>query len=118
MRWRLRATGVTVYVVLAEPHSGVLPANMVARHPFALTSITDLDRVAFDRSYAAIDADVRAAAVRAGARLIDPRDLLCTPLVCRTTQDGVRPVFKDESHLRASYIRMRSTPFDALIVNQ
>jgi hypothetical protein len=55
---------------------------------------------------------LRAVAENNGARVIDPLDTLCDRRLCPgTTTDG-RAIYKDISHLRASYVRDHATFID------
>jgi peptidoglycan/LPS O-acetylase OafA/YrhL len=115
----LRTRGIGVFLLLAEPHGPEFsPATMLQRSPFGVLAIRhgDLSRPAFEREYVAVDAALAAVGQRASATVINPLDFLCTRDVCPSTQDGVTPVYKDESHLRASYVRQYVTYLDPLLL--
>jgi hypothetical protein len=52
-----------------------------------------------------IDLRLRELAARSGAAVLDPADWLCSASSCPTADADGRPLYKDESHLRASFAR-------------
>ncbi|RYY95743.1 MAG: hypothetical protein EOO24_22310 [Comamonadaceae bacterium] len=65
---------------------------------------------------AALNARLRALALRSGAAVIDPVPSLCEAGRClRTLPDGT-PIYKDSDHLRAAYMRQAGRWLDAVLL--
>ena len=62
-----------------------------------------------------VDNRLRKIAINIGATLIDPADTLCSPTRCPAVQEDGTPIFKDASHLRASYTRSHFLALDQFI---
>jgi peptidoglycan/LPS O-acetylase OafA/YrhL len=101
---RLTAAGKRVVLVLSSPRgAGFDPKSVIDRewtrlsvsHPFKPEK-----RIPFP-----IDARLREIAARTGAAVLDPTEWLCGARSCPTADDNGRPLYKDESHLRASFAR-------------
>jgi hypothetical protein len=109
-------SGKTVYFVLPIP-TGVEfgPQNWVQRTITGLhiNAIEELSRKDFPAVHAQISKDLRAASLAAGASVIDPYELLCDGDVCRTAEGRV-PIYKDNVHLRADFVRTRVRYLDQI----
>ena len=101
---RLTAAGKRVVLVLSSPRGSAFDpkaaigrgwTNLTINHVFEPTR----------RIQAPIDARLREIAARAGATAVDPADWLCSASSCATADRLGRPLYKDESHLRASFAR-------------
>jgi peptidoglycan/LPS O-acetylase OafA/YrhL len=101
---RLVTSGKRVVLVLSSPRGEAFdPKSAIGRgwvhlrisHPFKPA----------DRTRQPIDARLREIAARAGATVLDPADWLCGPKLCPTADEAGRPLYKDDSHLRASFAR-------------
>jgi peptidoglycan/LPS O-acetylase OafA/YrhL len=117
----LRDRGIRLYVVLNVPMGNEFdPKRMVQRDLGGGIRLhhADLDRAAFERAQEHVTAELRQVAAGVSATVIDPVEHLCEPTVCRTTQDGIRPVYKDYSHLRASYARENVTFLDSAVATR
>jgi hypothetical protein len=112
----LERRGKKVYLVLPMPVGADFgPQNWVKRTITGLhiNPIEHLSRKDFPSSYAQISKDLRAAAQVAGAATIDPYELLCDGDVCRTAEGRV-PIYMDNVHLRADFVRARVRYLDQI----
>jgi peptidoglycan/LPS O-acetylase OafA/YrhL len=102
-----------VYVVLSNPiGSEYDPRRMISR----LTGIVSAMPVKRDDLIRAVGPavqKVKAAAIQAGATVIDPMDIMCPSSLCDTTSDAM-PINKDADHLRASYAATKTTFIDQI----
>jgi len=64
---------------------------------------------------APIDERLRRIAAAVGASVVDPTEWLCTPALCPSADAYGRPLYKDESHLRASVARERFQAVDRYV---
>ena len=64
---------------------------------------------------APIDGRLRRIADTVGAAVIDPTEWLCSPSLCPSVDENGRPLYKDESHLRASVARERFRAVDGYL---
>jgi len=62
-----------------------------------------------------IDERLREIAARAGASVVDPTDWLCGPAYCPAADESGRPLYKDDSHIRASVARARIDALDRYV---
>lgn len=97
--------------VLVDPRSSFDRSHLVWRE----LPVGPVSRPLLARESLKFDARVLAAARAAGAELLDPFDALCDASVCRPHASTGAPLFMDESHLRASYVREHVRLFDSLI---
>lgn len=111
----LLARGKKVVFVLSSPRGEAFdPKEMVRRDGFHFE--VSIVRTAIPREEAIenrviVDGWLRNLAGQLGVALVDPADTLCSDSMCRTVDDAWNPLFKDQTHLRASVVRNR---FDAL----
>ncbi len=113
------ATGRRVYVVLNIPISPELdPKSLVDRSTFMSFSIKagGVRLTQLEDSFGETSRRLRAAAMQAGATVIDPLNYLCDQqgLCPATTVDG-DPIYKDSSHLRPTYVRSHVKYLDAIM---
>jgi len=101
---RLTAAGKRVVLVLSSPRGSAFDPKAAIDREWTRTTLGSgfkpTRRIQFP-----IDAQLRQIAARAGATVLDPSDWLCGPKYCPTADDAGRPLYKDESHLRASFAR-------------
>ena len=64
---------------------------------------------------APIDEKLKRIAAEVGAEVIDPTEWLCTAKDCPTADEAGRPLYKDDTHLRASFARERFGAIDRFI---
>ncbi|WP_300449521.1 acyltransferase family protein [Accumulibacter sp.] len=83
-----------------------------------LTSLTVKpfqERIPWDQGQAALHARLAAVATAAGAVLIDPAAHLCPENRCRAFTPDAKPVYKDDNHYRASYVREQAVFVDGVL---
>jgi SGNH domain (fused to AT3 domains) len=54
-------------------------------------------------------------AARTGARVIDPYDYLCRNGFCPAFDEAGQPIYKDEDHLRAAFVREKASFIDRVL---
>ena len=74
-----------------------------------------IPRSEIDALRSPIDDRLRDIAARVGAITVDPADWLCSRDVCPALDDNNRPLFKDQSHIRASVVRDRFPALDRFV---
>ena len=113
----LVGAGKEVYVILSHPTGEAAdPARMLNRlFPALPSQRRTIDRAEFRRSSDAIHRKVTEAAANAGAHLIDPVVEMCAVDNCPTVSPDGRPIYKDDAHLRASYVKDHITFFDSYL---
>lgn len=98
----LKGAGKSVWLVAGSP-VGLAPTAGIERSLVGRVPVPalDADRV----KWSALQSALQAVAQRSGASFIDPLQWLCRNGVCPgRTVDG-RPIYMDDSHLRASFVR-------------
>jgi hypothetical protein len=63
-----------------------------------------------------VDARMIDIARRAHARVLDPLDTLCTATVCPVLDSAGKPLLKDNSHLRSSFVSSHFDAFDRYVL--
>jgi peptidoglycan/LPS O-acetylase OafA/YrhL len=113
----LRAAGKDVVLVLSTPRGKLVdPARLYDRWAAQATGISNsVSRAALYREVATIDAVFRETALAAGVRIIEPFEWMCSATTCELTEATGDPVFIDESHLRATFVRERAKFLDQLL---
>lgn len=112
---RLRESGKKIAIVLSHPsdkasgpyariaRSGVgwrvLPPHEINLAQFQITTATAQNRL-------------RRLAQESGAEIIDPTNYLCSRGKCATTSPSGIPLYSDDTHLRATYVRDHVTYLD------
>jgi hypothetical protein len=112
----LTAAGKHVVLVLSSPRGSSLdPKSVVDRDGMSVQvrgKPAPLPRSELAALTAPIDERLRRIAAAVGATVIDPTEWLCTPTLCPSLDEHGRPLYKDESHLRASVARERFVAVD------
>jgi hypothetical protein len=116
---RLTAEGKRVVIVLSSPRGNALdPKTAVGRdwmtvrvsHAFSPIAKSEL------RAHSTpIDERLKQIAARAGASVVDPTDWLCGPSYCPAADESGHPLYKDDSHIRASVVRARIDALDGYV---
>ena len=101
---RLTAAGKRVVLVLSSPRGAAFDPKSAIGRDWTHLKINSPFRPT-ERLRQPIDARLQQIAARTGASVLDPSDWLCGPKRCPTADDTGRPLYKDESHLRASFAR-------------
>jgi SGNH domain-containing protein len=109
MMAEFRKEGKRVVLLLSPPTSLEFdPARMVRRDPadgkFELV-VRPVDAKAMRQQLSAINNRLRAAALEAGADVIDPVEFLCDQSVCPSLAADGEPLYKDTMHLRPGFVR-------------
>jgi hypothetical protein len=115
---KLVAAGKRVYLVLSSPRGEQFDPRGMAKRVglnFEVHIAEPVPRAEVAARTARIDARLERIAARAGAQVIDPKDYLCDQYSCPVADEGGRPLYKDESHVRSSTVRERFTAFDRFV---
>jgi peptidoglycan/LPS O-acetylase OafA/YrhL len=108
----LTASGKAVYVLLTPPGGRMADPRWIARsgihRPFIQLAA---HRARVDQ----VDGMVRKAAHAANAHIIDPANYLCNSVQCNIVDATGAPIYKDSTHLRASYVARHIKFFDPLV---
>jgi len=110
--------GKRVVIILSTPRGDVFdPRTMLVRDgiDFEARIPQRVDVRAVDRDTADVDGKLRALAARAGAEAVDPTSWVCGARWCPTVDENGKPYFKDDTHLRASFVRAHVTALDRFI---
>jgi peptidoglycan/LPS O-acetylase OafA/YrhL len=115
----LVAAGKHVVIVLSSPYGKQFdPREMAQRDgwTFRVHLPGPVSREAIDSDSAYIDDRLIEIARRTGTSVLDPLDSICNSKVCPTLDARGKPLLKDDSHLRSSYVRSNFKAFDDLVV--
>jgi hypothetical protein len=110
--------GKRVAIILSTPRGNVFdPRTMLVRDgiDFEARIPPRVDVRAVDRDTADVDGALRALAARVGAEAVDPTPWVCGTRWCPTVDENGKPYFKDDTHLRASFVRAHVTALDRFI---
>ena len=116
---QLVAEGKRVVIVLSSPRGSAFdPKSAVGRdwmsvrvsHAFSPMAKSELRALTTP-----IDERLRRIAAKAGASVIDPTDWLCGPSQCPAADEGGKPLYKDDSHIRASVASARIDALDGYV---
>ena len=116
----LRSRGKLVYIVLSNPTApGLNPLRMLpsrisgrlATNPPAAAALEQLQR-----NREPVAQKLRALASRTGATVIDPFSTMCDSRECPAVDNRRAPIYRDEHHIRASYIRANATFLDSIML--
>jgi peptidoglycan/LPS O-acetylase OafA/YrhL len=115
----LTAAGKHVVLILSSPRGAALdPKSVFDREAMTVQvrgALAPLPRSELAALTAPIDGRLRRIAKAVGASVIDPADWLCSPKLCPSVDELGRPLYKDESHLRASVARERFSAMDGYV---
>jgi len=115
----LTAAGKHVVVMLSSPRGAALdPKSVIDREAMkvqVLGPLAPLPRSELAALTAPIDQRLKTIAAAVGASVLDPTEWLCTPSLCPSADAYGRPLYKDESHLRASVARERFKAVDRYV---
>ena len=115
----LVAEGKHVVLVLSSPRGNAFsPKSVIERdwmavrvsHPFAA-----VPKATLVGNIRPIDERLRAIAARVGVTVLDPTDWLCGLAACPAADEQGRPLYMDDSHIRASVARARITALDRYV---
>jgi peptidoglycan/LPS O-acetylase OafA/YrhL len=113
------ARGKRVAIVLSSPRGPAFdPKSLIDREAILVrvqAVRAPVPRAEISALAAPIDERLKRIAAAAGAEVIDPNEWLCTPKNCPTADEAGRPLYKDDTHLRASFARERFGAIDEFI---
>ena len=111
--------GKQVVIVLSSPYGKQFdPREMAQRDGwgFRVRLPAPVSRRAMDSDSAFIDDRLKEIAQRTHASVLDPRDTICGSATCPTLDSRGKPLLKDDSHLRSSFVRSHFDAFDRFVV--
>ena len=115
----LTAAGKHVVLMLSSPRGSALdPKSVIDREAMTVhvrRQLAPLPRSELAALTAPIDARLRRIAAAVGASVVDPTEWLCTESLCPSADAYGRPLYRDESHLRASVARERFKAVDIYV---
>ena len=115
----LAAAGKRVVIVLSSPRGSALdPKSVIHRDSMTVQvrgALAPLPRGELAALTTPIDERLKRIAGAVGASVIDPAEWLCTPSLCPSVDERGRPLYRDESHLRASVARERFRAVDPYV---
>jgi len=116
---QLTAAGKQVVLMLSSPRGDAFdPKSVIQREWMTVQVREPLGRVPRNELVqltSPIDSRLVAIAAAAGASVIDPAEYLCSKAFCPAADERGRPLYRDGSHLRASYVRERFSAVDRFI---
>jgi peptidoglycan/LPS O-acetylase OafA/YrhL len=115
----LVASGKHVVIVLSSPYGKQFdPREMAQREglTFRVSLPGPVSRQSVDSDSAFIDDRLTAMAARAGATVLDPLDTICGPKTCPTLDAQGKPLLKDDSHLRSTFVESHFDAFDRFVM--
>jgi len=118
--YALRRKGKTVYIILSSPISKqfdpvqFFPNRIDKSQPFRQAYIFRAD---FTKHIEPVARRLKIISMDAGAKLIDPTDYLCGPLLCNTTDKNGDPIYMDANHLRPEFAAENAKFIDEILAN-
>jgi hypothetical protein len=114
----LTRSGKHVVIVLSSPRGPrVDPGQFVDRRYLLWTDVplTPVPRAELQQLVAGVDARIRVVAQAIGAEVVEPFDSFCHEGSCPVADDAARPIFMDDSHIRASFARQHVEYLDRFV---
>jgi len=108
-----------VVIVLSSPYGKQFdPREMAQREglSFRVRLPGPVPRHKVDADAAFIDDRLTEIAARTGATILDPLDTICGPMTCPTLDAQGKPLLKDDSHLRSSFVESHFDAFDRFVM--
>jgi peptidoglycan/LPS O-acetylase OafA/YrhL len=99
------------YLLLNIPGSKLVdPKEMIRRSVFGAFTLRAprLARQSFLDDFGSLRTMLTDVGLKAGARVLDPLDVLCPDAVCPSMTEDGRPLYRDAWHLRPFYVRERA----------
>lgn len=75
-----------------------------------------IPRAKLDTAYGPIQADLERIARKAGAVVIKPMDFLCSRDTCPSLDANDRPIYRNNTHLRPSFVRSKASFIDQTVL--
>ena len=107
----LTISGKQVYLILNIPTGTQLdPKYMAQRSLINFPNVFKLreggiNRQDLENNYGLIQYDLKQAAKKANAIVINPLDFVCSPKLCPSIDNKKNPIYKDAGHLHPDYVR-------------
>ena len=112
--------GKRVVIVLQIPTDDALDPRAMIRRSVLTMRFTPrtapLDRAQLEAGLASVDAPLRRIARDSGAVIVDPFDSLCDRRSCPALTPEGEPMYRDDMHLRPSYVREHVRFLDAFLL--
>jgi len=115
----LVASGKQVIVVLSSVYGEEFDPRAMARRDglgFDVHLPSPISRQVVDSDSAYIDDVIKDIARQTHAIVIDPRDTICSATACPTLDAQGKPILKDDSHLRSSFVSAHFDAFDSYVL--
>jgi peptidoglycan/LPS O-acetylase OafA/YrhL len=116
---QLVAAGKQVVIVLSSPFGEQFDPREMARRDglqFHVVLPPAVERRALESERAFIDDRLIEIARRAHASVVDPLDTICTARLCPVLDSAGKPLLKDNSHLRSSFVSSHFDAFDRYVL--
>jgi len=111
--------GKHVVLVLSSPRGSAFSPKSVIERDWIAVRVSHpyrpVPKSALAENLRPIDERLKAIAARVGATVLDPTDWLCGPAACPAADEHGRPLYMDDSHIRASVARARITALDRYV---
>jgi peptidoglycan/LPS O-acetylase OafA/YrhL len=112
----LVANSNQVFLVLPLPTGKLYDYKFVARQHFTNTPYSEsYQKQYFKNKYASFTTKISALAKRHNINVIDPLEALCQSEQCNTSDINGAPIYKDNKHIRASYMRKNVKFLDRMV---
>jgi peptidoglycan/LPS O-acetylase OafA/YrhL len=115
---QLKDAGKRIVLVASSPRGSlVAPARLIDRRNLRWEALepANISREILYSLVEPVDTTIFVVAREIGAEIVEPFDWLCDAAVCATRDAAGRPIYSDESHLRASFVRDRLTMLDRFV---
>jgi hypothetical protein len=111
------ALGKNVYLILSIPFGDEFDPKYLLASPLRKKQSNGLDRAVLEgrNNFAEIQADLERVGREAGATVINPLDFLCSGRRCEALDGAGNPIYFDDAHLRASYVRRQVNWLDETV---
>lgn len=117
---KLITKGKKVYIVSSIPYGGHYSPKSFFKRDFIGNwhlNLQHASRKEWENNNLKANQALAEIARNTGAIIINPESSLCSDDICRTYQDDGSPIYKDEGHLRSSYVRQHLNYLDFLFYN-
>ena len=105
-----------VYVILPLPTGKLYDYKYVSRQKFINNPYSKTyTKKSFETKFANFTKQISALAQSHNISIINPLDALCDDEFCYTTDDNGMPIYKDNKHIRASYMRESVVFLDEMV---
>jgi len=94
------------------------PKSMIKRSLLGFDLDTNpVQEQSFMSVFAPINRDLRRIASASGARIIDPLATICPDGVCQVIDADGKPIYRDVTHLRPTYVESAVKYLDSTVIN-